>query len=57
MPYILDDEFINKTIIGPRIVERCYPNPCLNNGHCIDEDRNRVCNCSGHFTGKYKQEK
>ena len=32
--------------------DNCYPNPCLNNGTCIDEVDDYKCFCVPGFVGK-----
>lgn len=34
------------------IVETCNPNPCKNDGRCINSNNRKKCQCPGHFTGK-----
>ena len=32
--------------------DNCYPNPCLNNGTCIDRVDDYKCSCVPGFVGK-----
>ena len=32
--------------------DKCYPNPCVNNGTCIDEVNNYTCACAAGFEGR-----
>ena len=32
-------------------IDECYPNPCLNNGTCIDGIADYTCNCTTGFGG------
>lgn len=34
-------------------VESCDPNPCQNGGKCIVSDKQRICQCKSHFTGRF----
>lgn len=34
-------------------VEDCNPNPCQNGGKCVTMGKKRVCQCIGHFTGRF----
>ena len=33
-------------------INECYPNPCKNNGTCIDGVNNYTCTCVPEFEGK-----
>ncbi|KAK6029491.1 EGF-like domain protein, partial [Ostertagia ostertagi] len=39
------------------LMEMCYPNPCLNNGVCVDRLNNFECSCAEGFTGPTCAEK
>ncbi|KAG5683953.1 hypothetical protein PVAND_013208 [Polypedilum vanderplanki] len=34
-------------------VESCNPNPCLHGGKCILSGKKQICQCIGHFTGRF----
>lgn len=34
-------------------VEDCNPNPCQNGGKCVTMGTKKVCQCIGHFTGRF----
>ncbi|CRK91200.1 CLUMA_CG004883, isoform A [Clunio marinus] len=34
-------------------VEACHPNPCQFGGKCITSSKKQVCQCNGHFTGRF----
>lgn len=34
------------------MVETCNPSPCQNNGKCMNTSGRKICQCTGHFTGK-----
>ena len=39
------------------VTESCLPNPCLNDGECINEDGKPVCKCKGRFSGQFCESK
>ena len=36
-------------------VSKCYPNPCLLDGECVEKDGSYFCKCKKHFTGTHCQ--
>lgn len=38
-------------------VDECIPDPCLNNGRCVDQLNGYICICSPGFQGTECQEK
>jgi hypothetical protein len=34
-------------------VESCSPNPCQHGGKCIASGKKQICQCVGHFTGRF----
>lgn len=34
-------------------VEGCSPNPCQSGGRCITQKNHGICQCRGHFTGRF----
>ena len=44
--------FLNVVVTDP-----CLPNPCLNDGECINEDGKAACKCKGRFIGQYCESK
>ena len=36
-------------------VSKCYPNPCLFDGECVEKDGSYFCKCKKHFTGTHCQ--
>lgn len=51
---VLVDEGYKKKLINyaHNEVEACSPNPCLNEGKCVNKSNRKVCQCVGYFTGK-----
>lgn len=35
------------------VTDSCLPNPCLNDGECINEDGKAACKCKGSFSGQF----
>lgn len=34
-------------------MESCQPNPCQSEGKCVASGEKKVCQCRGHFTGRF----
>lgn len=34
-------------------VESCQPNPCQYEGKCVTSGMKQICQCKGHFTGRF----
>lgn len=34
-------------------VESCMPNPCQFGGKCINNGTKQLCQCKGHYTGRF----
>lgn len=34
-------------------VESCNPNPCQHGGKCILSGKKQICQCIGHYTGRF----
>lgn len=34
-------------------MEDCNPNPCQNGGKCVTRGVKQICQCVGHFTGRF----
>lgn len=34
-------------------VEDCNPNPCQHGGKCISSGNKQICQCIGHYTGRF----
>ncbi|VDO98563.1 unnamed protein product [Soboliphyme baturini] len=49
---LLTKKDILHTGIKPFVGPPCFPNPCLNDGTCIQKCDNFICLCSGHFSGR-----
>ena len=43
--------------VNHSVAESCLPNPCLNEGECINEDGKPVCKCKGRFSGQFCESK
>lgn len=50
---LVDEGYKTKLInYGNNEVEACSPNPCQNEGKCVNKLNRKICQCVGYFTGK-----
>lgn len=45
--------YFNKIEFTPIDLNDCLPNPCRNNGMCLDGDGTFTCKCAPGWTGKF----
>ena len=36
-------------------INECVSSPCINGGHCVDEENSYTCNCQTGYTGNHCQ--